>query len=53
LQGDEVGVEVAESCGEGGVEAAASVGDVEGQDPGHGVSLRVLAFTLGEDRDVR
>jgi hypothetical protein len=53
LQGDEVGGEVVESGGERGVEAAASVGDVEGQDPEHGVSLRVLAFTLGEERDVR
>jgi hypothetical protein len=53
LRGDEVGGEVVESCGEHGVEAAASVGDVEGQDPGHGVSLRVLVFTLGDERDVR
>jgi len=48
LQGEEVGGEFAEPGGEGGVEAAAVVGDVERQDPEHGVSLRVIAFTLGQ-----
>jgi hypothetical protein len=50
LQGDEVGGEFAEAGGVGGVEGAASVGDVERQDPG---PSRGLASTLGAERDVR
>ena len=53
LQGDEVGGVFVEAGSEGGVEGAASVGDVERQDSGDGVSSRGLASTPGADRDVR